>query len=378
MRASSDQNEVRHTLIQKVVVLGTNPALMAGYINQVSGSTIAYHLYSSLGVGIGVARTRAMSGHEIVLQLWLIPNEEKVPGINKSFSRGHTGAIIVVRGQDINQLDTIISTISPEAYHSLLVVVVGTQEEAEEALNIISNATCSVPRVDFHVNPREALSNLGDALVSRRMDKIAVPMIVCMDEDECPEYHHVHGRESIPECTMAEIDYIQEIAQKIGAHATPVTAEIKKPEGTFQVNIRTGTVILAPVICQLCVNDCKRDSNICIIKSDSGWSSEGLGERALLVLAKIWGIYSGELPNHVKKQVRYTIQCNHFIPREDLDIEEIETAMEALGYQKSQRRRTLLEEASARVSDQRISKTVYDMLKSRLDHVLSQRAQEGN
>ncbi len=378
MSALIDRNEIRSTLIQKVVVLGTNPALMAGYINQVSGSTIAYHLYSSLGVGIGVARTRAMSGHEIVLQLWLIPNDEKVPGINKSFSRGHTGAIIVVRGEDINQLEAIISTISPEAYHSLLFVIIGTQEEAEGALDIISNATCSVPRVEFHVNPREALSNLGDALVSRRTDKIAVPMIVCMDEDECPEYHHIQGRESIPECTMAEIDYIQEMAQKIGAYATPDTAEIKRPEGTFLVNIRTGSVNLTPVSCQLCVNDCKRDSNICIVESDSGWSSEGLGERALLIVAKIWGIYSGELPNHVKKQVRYAIQCNRFLPRVDLDIKEIEDAMKALGYQRSQRRRTLLEEASARVSDHRISKTVYDMLKSRLDPVLGQRAQEGN
>jgi hypothetical protein len=199
-----------------------------------------------------------------------------------------------------------------------------------------------------------------------------------MDEDECPEYHHIEGRETLPECTTVEIESIREIAEKIGAETTEGKTIITKPEGSFHIDMRTGAVTMTPVSCQLCENDCARESGICIVESDPGWSTEGLGERALLVLAKIWGIHSGEIPNHVRKQVRYAIQCNRFLPRVNLEITEIEEAMNAVGYQKVRKRRTLLEEASARVSDKRISKTIYDMLKSRLDIVLSKRAQEAN
>ncbi len=377
MSASSNQ-QFRRTLIQKVVVLGTNPALMAGYINQVSGTTIAYHLYSTLGVGIGVARTQADSGDEVVLQLWLIPNDEKMPGLNKSFAKGHTGAIIVLRGNETEQLAEILSNISEEAHKGILVVVVGSESAAENALNVVSDSISSVPRIDYHVNPREALSHLGNALVTRRKNRIPTPLVVCMAEDECPEYHHVQGFDDIPECSIEEIEYIKEIAMKIGAEVDIESAAINKPEGVFTVNIKTGDVSILPVSCQLCESDCKRNSGICIVESTSGWSSEGMGKRSLLILAKIWGIHSNELPNHVRKQIRYAIQCNRFLPRADLKIQEIEEAMEALGYERSQKRKSLLEEASARVSDRRISQTIFDMLKRRLDIVHDKIAREGN
>ncbi|MDF1540959.1 MAG: hypothetical protein P1Q69_18835 [Candidatus Thorarchaeota archaeon] len=374
---STEQKEVRSTLIQKVLVLGHNPALMAGYVNRVSGSTIAYHLYASLGVGIGVARTRSTTNHEIVMQMWLIPQEEKIKGINESFKRGHSGAIVVLAGDQLDHIHDLIEAVDENAYPKLLVVVIGTTKQTRRVVEIVAEKTKTSPTLKLDIDIRDSLIPLGNALASKYSREQSVPCIIRIRVEDCPEYYPEYEGRSIPECTVEEIHHIQETAEKIGASITSSSAILHTADGQYTIDLRTGEVNLSPITCQFCSNNCKRNSNICIIALESGWSSEDLGKRALLILAKIWGIHSGNLPQHVHKQIRYATQCNKFLPDENLDIDTIEQTLFSLGYKTPIKRKTMLKEASDRVSDQRMSHTTYNMLKSKMHHVLSKRAQEG-
>jgi len=374
---SKEHQEFRSTLIQKVLVLGHNPALMSGYVNQVSGSTIAYHLYASLGMGIGVARTVSTTNHQVVMQLWLIPQEEKIKGLNESFRRGHSGAVIVIAGEQLDDIDEIIDSVDESTYQSLLVVVVGNEEQAKRAAELIAERTNTIPDLELDMDIRHSLIPLGNALATKHNKEQPTPCVIRIPMEECPEYLPEYEGRTIPECTDEEISLIQETARKIGASVRSNSAILDTTDGQYTIDLRNAAVRLIPVTCQFCANECKGNSNICIIELSSGWSSEDFGKRALLLLAKIWGIHTGELPQHVKKQIRYASQCNKFSPDENIDPNTIVQALSSLGYKLPLKRKTLLEEASVRVSDHRMPETAYNMLKSKLHHVLSKRAQEG-
>lgn len=371
MSSSSIGRSSRGSIIQKVLVLGNNPARMSGFVNIISGDNMAYHLYSSLGVGIGVARTHTKSLNEIVMQLWLIPPEEKVNGLNRSFMKGSSGAIIVIEGGHIEQLDRLLRMVNTDASPSVIVIVVGNERQSLKALKAVNEAfgvsLSESPEVDAHT----AFTEFGELLAQRYHLGKNDPIVLSVSD--VPEYHPIQGGRKIPECTQEEIEYMRTVIRKIGASSTESTATLIQPEGAFTIDLRNGTVNLQPITCQFCFNKCSRETGICIIELKSGWSSEGLGERALLILAKIWGIHSGELPDHVRKQIRLAIQCRQFTPSDQIDIQLIQDTLNALGYIRTPKKRTLLEEAGHRVMEQRMPESAYNILKSKLQKVLSQR-----
>ncbi|MHA2300900.1 MAG: hypothetical protein ACXACD_08085, partial [Candidatus Thorarchaeota archaeon] len=79
-------------VMYKALVLGVNSALQTGFLNIASEGTVAYQLHSTVGVGIGVSRSRLDDGREAVLQLWALPTSERFPGLTQTYMRGHRGA----------------------------------------------------------------------------------------------------------------------------------------------------------------------------------------------------------------------------------------------------------------------------------------------
>jgi len=364
----------RRTIIQKVIVLGENPALMAGFVNRASGSNIAYHLYASLGVGIGVART-SVQDIEIIMQLWLIPRDEKVPGINQNFRRGHTGAIIVVDGAHIDRIHHHLSTLGQESLSSSIIAIVGNHEQAIAANSLLAMKYGIEGNLLLDGLIDQAMDELGNNLLNRYNSKETAPLIIRLDHSECPEYHHVPGQAYMPECTQDDIEYIKYIAERIGTTIREDLVAIDTDNGTFNVNLRNGGVTFSPLMCKHCSRRCKRESRICIIGIDKGWASEDIGERALLILAKVWGIASLELPQHVQKQIRFASQCREYIP--DYDSTEVTDSLSLLGYHRESKKRPLLEEAGERVTSKRMSSSTFEVLKSKLQYIRGSNNQDG-
>ncbi|MGY5876173.1 MAG: hypothetical protein RTU30_10530, partial [Candidatus Thorarchaeota archaeon] len=137
-------------------------------------------------------------------------------------------------------------------------------------------------------------------------------------------------------------------------------------EGFMRVDFHSGNVTFEPILCDLCSRDCKRSVNICIIGVDDGWSSEGIGKRALLTMAKIQGLATRSLPLHVENQIHQATQCSRFI-LSDKDLKDI---MDGLFGNGIVMKDDLLEAALRRVKDGRLSSAAYDILKRRLDETL--------
>lgn len=367
----------RQTLIQKVLVLGDNPARMAGFVNRASGSNIAYHLYASLGVGIGVARTVTNDGTEIIMQLWLIPQDEKVPGINRNFRRGSSGSVIVLQGNRIPTLRKHLLTIPQDCLCSIMVLVIGSDDDARNAANAIEDEFgIQVDYIPQGLISR-TIARLGQSLLDkyRGIEQPRV-CVVGIDESQCPEYNHVSGHSHMPECTQDDIDMIMSIAYQTGARVSEESATIALEEGEFTVTLRDGAVSFTPTLCSLCKRDCPRHTNICIVGIDRGWSSDEIGERALLIISKIWAISSRQLPLQVQKQIRFASQCRHFTSRDDDDLQVVHT-LAALGYRSTQKKKPLLQEAEERLEHRMMSSSALDILRNKLNAIKGLHNREG-
>ncbi len=369
MNSSAADIEPKCTIIQKVIVLGDNPALMAGFVNRASGLNTVYHLYAALGVGIGIARTRTTDQNEVVMQLWLIPNSERVRGINEQFRRGYSGAIIVVNNADVMNLSSPLESLKKDTLKSCLIVVVGSQEVADRAQQIALRYFDAIEEYTSRVRIDNIVGEFGNALYDHYKGQEATTMIIRLDEDQCPEYHHMQVHSNIPECTPEGIELIKSISKRMGLVVDEADIIIDHSVGLFRVDFRSGDVRFTPAFCDHCIHDCIRNSNICIVGIDRGWSSEEVDDRALLIVAKIYALAEDNLPQHVKRQIRIALQCRNYSPIKD--------AFNAPLSESYSGRISLLEEAAQRVSTRRLSVSTFELLKKRLQHIRSREEQYG-
>ena len=137
--------------------------------------------------------------------------------------------------------------------------------------------------------------------------------------------------------------------------------------------MRTGALRIEPQICRLCTLNCKRKYNLCIVGTDSGWSSEDLQSRALLTIAKIYALASRTLPQHVERQIRGASVCSKFRLNPEIAIEEMPDNL-LMGLNRPESSRSLLEVAKERVKEGRLSEGGYSMLKKKLHNLEASRS----
>jgi hypothetical protein len=197
-------------------------------------------------------------------------------------------------------------------------------------------------------------------------------MVVALDEEVCPIYVPTYPETSTPPNSIEEINEISSIAIDLGLRVVNDSCAVEVGEGVAWVCMKTGSIRLEPGICRYCSHRCKRQSNICIVGTDIGWSSINLGSRALLTIAKIYAFTARMLPIHVRKQIERTTVCTRFDPNPAIPIEEIPDRILS-GFKETDSSESLLEAARERVKEGRLSEDVYSMLKKKLHNLESSR-----
>jgi hypothetical protein len=160
-------------------------------------------------------------------------------------------------------------------------------------------------------------------------------------------------------------DEIREIKRLVRAWDVEVVQDyviVNMPEGRTSTDLKSGEVKFKPTRCDVCEKRCLRETKLCIIGTDKGWSDGTFGNAALLTVAKVNALVSDELPIHVRNQMHRTSQCSDFT----LDVEcfnEHDFAGLIPSASNRQTKAPLLEEAKRRLEDGRLSRSAYDMLK---------------
>jgi hypothetical protein len=364
MRMSVQIPRVR--LIFKVLVVGRDLALQTGFLTQVSGNSVSTHLFNTLGVSLGIARYEENDEFAVALQLWTIPLGERVAGLSESFTKGHRAVIAVVRPHELHGIHEIFHTLSLDYDSKAIVVIVGNYDEALEAY---LESGC-LPREDFQPVPindaMRVITHLSRRLMNKEQALDPFPIYYVLDEAVCPIFEPHTQRTSEIECTDEEIYEIRDILLDQGLRVTGDACSINMIEGLASVSLRTGTVRLQPEICKFCNLHCKRNANVCIIAVDSGWSSQGISQKALLIAAKVFALAERNIPTHVEAQLERASLCGKF--ELNPDFEEDEIPIEILNpYQKqSTQSKSLLEAAEDRVKKGKLPRWAYNMLKKRL------------
>ncbi|UCH04488.1 MAG: hypothetical protein JSW05_13145 [Candidatus Thorarchaeota archaeon] len=342
--------------IHKVLVLGADIALQTGFLNHASQGTAAFQLYSTLGVGIGVTRSALEDGCQAVLQLWSLPLVERFNGITQTFMKGHRGAILVLRPDETEIIEQLFSLLPDHSRERLMVIIVGTDSSVERALADISEVLGKAPTVADTANVQDCIEFFAQSLSEDGGSRTCLPVVTLLDASECPPQEPILDSTSMPLSSREEIAYIKEMAESLGAPCTSTHCIIELDEGTVKVELSTGEIRLEPVICQHCLKSCVRTPRLCIVGMDSGWSYEDIGPRAMLTMAKIFGLVTDDLPEHVRTQLHRASRCHRIeLPHVEGRSEETMERLKRLGYVKRGRRWTLLEAAGRRVLQGRLS-----------------------
>jgi signal recognition particle receptor subunit beta len=351
----------------KALLLGVNAALKTGFLNIASEGTVAYQLHSTVGVGIGVSRCRLEDGGEAVLQLWALPTTERFPGLIQTFMRGHRGAIIVLRPEEADSFADLYRMLTDRSRKFLLVVIVRSGRESETAIEKIAQILRTQPTV-YHA---ESIGNIVDSFAAKLRggddSKTGLPYIVLLDEEACPPQDPILSPNQLPPNSKEEMSIIRENAKSFGVASTSTHCILELDEGIMKVDLSKGDAVLEPIICDYCLKKCVRRSKICIVGTDAGWSSEDLGARALLTMAKIYALATREIPDHVEKQLYQASRCSKIeLPHDFGNKPQLEQRLAKLGYIKRGVSWTLLDEANRRRQDGRLSETDYESIARRI------------
>jgi hypothetical protein len=352
-------------MIFKVLVIGRDLALQTGFLTQVSGRNISTQLFNTLGISLGIARYDEEKEYSVALQLWAIPENERLAGLSKTFSKGYKAVIVIVRPDEVHEIPNLFNELSLDFDSDVMITIVGSYSKAAQAcqdLSIFTNKNLEPFQVS---NSSDIIKLLSQKLMDKDR-QITNPTVLVLDESMCSRYEHPIQRNVETECTDEEMDSIRNILLDQGLRIRGDTCVINIKEGEARVSLRTGSVRLAPEICNFCVHHCKRDANVCIIAVDSGWSSQGIGQKALLIAAKIIALSERNLPRHVESQIQHVSQCTKY----EINPERINNGFH-VDFKASypiipKNKKSLLEEAEERVKNGKLPRSAYNMLKRRL------------
>jgi hypothetical protein len=306
----------------------------------------------------------------VALQLWSIPQSERMEGLSRNFIKGHRAIILILRPHEIENIPDMFNRLSLSPETPVMVVVVGAVRETEAAsyqLDVFFRSQLQVHAVQ---SIDDIMGFVAEGLVSRDSKRSPLPMIVSIDEEVCPIYEPTYPESSTPPNSPEEINEISTIAAELGLRVVGDSCAVELDEGVAWVCMKTGAIRMEPGTCRFCSHSCKRQSNICIVGTDTGWSSINLGSRALLTIAKIYALTASMLPIHVKKQIGRTTVCKRFDPNPAIPIEDIPDKI-LIGFKDTASGKTLLEAAQQRVKEGRLSKDIYSMLKKKIHNLES-------
>ncbi|TFG11142.1 hypothetical protein EU537_13200 [Candidatus Thorarchaeota archaeon] len=359
---SSQQGFAKCTgkLIAKVLIVGDDPALLAGFLRQVSGRELSYQLYSSMGIGLGVARRRIQETTEVVMQLWSLPVGERILGINASMSRGTRGIIVFVDNLNSPTIESILSWFDHTRLHSFHVVVLGPRfPEIGDLMETIGKWNLSMGEVREVQGIHSIMDEIAEDLISDQpgLGKIRFSVL---DESAVIPYEPQPRVGSIPLCNGEELALLSKYARDNGFGLNGRNAVINLEEGRIRINLVSGEVSLKPNICSGCNRDCKRESRICVVGIDEGWSSQELGKRALLVMSKLHAFSLRKLPLDVQNQITYASSCASFHHKKGTASNSF---MPADDSARKNEKPDLLDVAKKRVEERKLSTNAYSILR---------------
>jgi hypothetical protein len=282
--------------------------------------------------------------------------------------RGARSSIVVVREEDLADLSHLFLEVAPEQMDSLLIVVVGSVLDRESIRSSVENALHG--EFDMHRvhSVQESLQAMSEVMISRLCDIQHSALVALLDERHCPEFQFQPNQAAMPVNTEEEIRVIRRLASSLGMTVSDTAGVVNLEVGMAQLEFATGTVVFRSRLCEECRQECKKEERICIVGQDKGWSSEGMGPRALLTMAKLQALHAREFPPDVKQQIERAASCSRFTRKRASDTEGSTSEPSTSVHRIRLVRPTLLEEAERRVKQGRLPSSVYNMLKGMLQH----------
>ncbi|TFG34557.1 hypothetical protein EU527_02770 [Candidatus Thorarchaeota archaeon] len=358
---------IKTQMIFKVLVIGRDIALQTGFLCRASNSNVTTQLFNTLGVSFGVARYDGREGINLAIQLWALPYIERLAGLTKNFTRGHRGVVLIIKSNELEYIPELLESFSIDNRTNIVITIIRGGNNAD--INLDSLTHIYEHSVISHTETVEDIIEfIAEKLLMKESSR-PEPLVAILDETALPIFEPagICKKESI--CSDGDVNEIRSNLLDHGLRVIDESCIVELDEGRALVSLRTGSVSFEPTICNFCLNDCKRKNSICIIAVDSGWSSQGIGQKALLTTAKIIALAERSLPNHVELQIQRACTCSRLNINPSIQEEKFSLLLGMHKDEQDHSTKPLLEVATDRLCQGKLSTTAFNMLKSRLDSI---------
>ncbi len=351
-------------ILLKVIIIGSDYTLQAGFLNMVAGANISYQLYNTLNICIGVMKVKREDTN-ITLQMWSLPLVERFKGLTSSFMKGHHAAIIVLREDELYTLDSIISALPRSSLSKTMLVVVGDDVDIS---GVFYKVQQNLERLE-EMGPRPSVVDTIMALINHLAPENKVeeagPILTVVPTASCPPLEY-------PILPSTAQRNSEEEVKEIMSVATEFECEVDRERnvvlfdhqyGSIELSVKTGIVTFFPHVCKLCKNPCRRRVRLCIVTSGTGWTNTSLSNGALFTMAKLYAFARHQIPVEVEAQMYRAAICSKYDQADGVDEELVKMVVPT---QRRPERVSLLDAALQRVRSGRLSPDALKLLKKKL------------
>ncbi len=313
-----------------MALLGPEESFKSAFRNKISTGNLSDHNKAIIGVTIGglkveTNRISSLPRANIYVSLWDIDCSIRFSMFRTQYYRGSEAIIVILDENTLEQAGPYCTEIlqhNPSISICMILLHDGNASEIDHDLN--DPALRQFERVHIH-QPQDALTWILDKFYFKinenfKQDSFGIlflpksslvgtnTLVLHYGEYACPIDHvdelNPHWR--------LNSSCLEHFIEKLGFPVHSSTTTITNKFGDFTVSLREGNIQYTPRRCLRCTQKqkCQQTQGICIVASSKGFSSNPeLTQAELLVVAKIFALQDGDLPDHVLKQISRIEKC---------------------------------------------------------------------
>ncbi len=321
----------------KVALLGSVESYKYIFQNRVSETALSPRNKTVIGVGISGLHVKVddIGGQNCrahaYLSLWDISCDARFASLRPTYYRGSEAIVVILDENTLPQLEEYYTEVVERTNRISLNFLIcvenldaGDVREFLKESRVVDSEKFEIQEI-FH--PRETINWIIDKFQERitkrnRNDHFGISIISKADfsvdpklEEDAQSLNYVVPPENLDDLNPSyRVDHrkLARFLEKlhIAVNKRDKSVSLTNSHGTWTVYLDDATTYLTPKACVKCSQSCVRKKFICMIAASRGYSTlEGLHQRELLILSKIFAIVEEEFPDHVQKQIKKACSC---------------------------------------------------------------------
>ncbi len=182
MQTDIEDSTPSHRLLCKVIVVGVDPALQAGFIAKASSMSKSNYMLTPLRFALGVAVVR-FPGFTVTNSLWSFSLTDKCA--YETYAKGYRAAAIVIQVTQIKEIPRILQLLKNPDLKRIVVTLVYDNGPEQKVVEAQFNELGIQVQVQLNSTIIDVLQQATLRAISEQDSTTTIP-VMCVSAKECP------------------------------------------------------------------------------------------------------------------------------------------------------------------------------------------------